>query len=101
MLNQTVLVGRICRARNPEEIKNVGYKYMIQIPNGYEKNKTDLIPFVVKKGIYEKMSEYCADGDVIGVKGKLEIINDNAIVIAEKVTFLSSNQKGASTNVAD
>ena len=62
------------------------------------------IPCILWKGIAENTVEYVKKGDLIGVKGHLQNrnieIDENTKrqaveVIAEKVTFLSSNKKEA------
>lgn len=39
-------------------------------------------------------AEYCKKGDTVGVRGRLEKVNDkDIVVIGEKVTFLSSRKE--------
>jgi len=63
--------------------------------------ESDFIRCVLWNGIAANTSEYCHTGDVIGVKGRLQTSNYNdengkrhfvMEVVAEKVTFLSSNK---------
>ena len=61
---------------------------------------TDFITIIVKESINEQMQTYCQKGDLIGVKGRLQTSNYEkngekkyvTEVIAERVTFLSSNK---------
>jgi hypothetical protein len=89
MLNQLVLVGRIKKVEDNT--------ITLSIPRNYKNNEgiyeTDLIPIILPESILEKSKEYCKIDDVVGVKGRLETKEGNIIVIAEKMTFLSSNQR--------
>ena len=42
---------------------------------------------VVWNGITKQMKEYCKKGDLIGVKGRLEMRDGKAIVVGEKITL--------------
>ena len=108
-MNQVVLVGRLCaepeitgegeRQRSVVTIAvNRPFKNMEGI---YE---TDFIHCVLWNNIALNTFEYCHTGDVIGIKGRLQTrsYEDETKtkkyvmeVIAEKVTFLSSNNKNS------
>ena len=89
MLNQVVLVGRITDEVKTEIIK-------IAVPRPYKNSEgaydTDFIPVVLIGGILDNAKEYCRKGDMIGVRGRIESKEDELVIIAEKVTFLSSNK---------
>ena len=62
---------------------------------------TDFISCVLWKGVAESTVEYCKKGDLVGIKGRIQTrdvdLDDETHkkyveVIAEKVTFLSSNR---------
>ncbi|MEG1506283.1 MAG: single-stranded DNA-binding protein [Bacilli bacterium] len=108
MLNQVVLVGRL--VENPVvSTTETGKKYTFvtlaiarnfKNPDGiYE---SDFIRCVLWNGIASNTTEYCRSGDTIGIKGRLQTnkyedkeknIKYITEVIAEKVTFLSSQRK--------
>ena len=108
-MNQVVLVGRLCaepeitgegeRQRSVVTIAvNRPFKNMEGI---YE---TDFIRCILWNNIALNTFEYCHTGDVIGVKGRLQTRtyeNEEKVkqyimeIIAEKVTFLSSNNKNS------
>lgn len=107
MLNQAVLVGRL--VRDPElhetDSGNKVTNITLAVPRNYKnlncEYDTDFISCVLWKGIAENTATYVKKGDLVGVKGHLQtrsIDLDNEIkknvteVIAEKVTFLSSNR---------
>ena len=104
MLNQVILVGRL--ARNPEvqELEN-GKKVAnitLAVPRSFKNHEgeyeTDFIDCTLWNGVAENASLYCEQRDIIGVKGRLqkdsyEKDGENRTrmnVVAEKVTFLSS-----------
>lgn len=108
MLNQIVIVGRL--VKDPElKITEGGKKISsitLAVPRSYKNMNgtydTDFIDCTLWTGIAENTTEYCEKGDTIGVKGRLQtkiIEKDDGTkrkiteVVAEKVTFLSSNNK--------
>ena len=107
MLNQVVLVGRLVRdveVRTGEN--NTKYSFMtLAIPRS-DKNhdgiyESDFIECVLWNIVATNTAEYCKKGDIVGIKGRLESrkVEENNInktvllVIAEKVTFLSSKKE--------
>lgn len=107
MLNQSILVGRI--VREPEmvetekgtKVANVTLAVKRPFKNSEGEYNTDFISCVLWKGIAESTAEYCKKGDLIGVRGRLQTrpfqkesnYNNSLEVVAERVTFLSSNKK--------
>ena len=108
MLNQVVLVGRL--TDNPTVIDtDSGKKYTainLAVQRAFKNSdgiyETDFIRCILWNGIASNTSEFCQVGDIIGIKGRLqnrsyEDENNNikyiTEVIAERVTFLSHNDK--------
>lgn len=103
MLNQLILVGRL--TSNPvvmtidcKKIATITLAITRPYKNEEGVYETDFIECILKGPVAEKTSEYCKQGDVVGVKGHIEsnLRMDGSRVmelIAEKVTFLSSNSK--------
>lgn len=101
MLNQIVLVGRVTKA--PEMIKNQdGSKFAtldLAIPRTFKNENgeydTDFIDCTLGKGIAENICNYVKKGDLVGVKGRIQNLNNTAQlqIVAEKVSFLSSKEK--------
>ena len=62
---------------------------------------TDFVKCTMWSGVAENTSEYCKQGDLIGIKGRIQtrvIEKDNSKqtiqeVIAEKVTFLAKSKE--------
>ena len=106
MLNQVVLVGRI--VVDPEITKTENNKKMtiltVAVPRAYKNMEgaydTDFIKCVLWAGIAETTCEYCKKGDIVGIKGCIQVNSyekDNEKkysmeVVAEKVSFLSSKK---------
>ena len=114
MLNQVVLVGRLTdnievrESANGKKISTICIAVGRQFKNIDGIYETDFIKCVLWNGIAENTSEYCKKGDVVGIKGRIQVSSYededgkkryNTEVIAEKVTFLS-NKKTLETNVA-
>lgn len=101
MLNQIVLVGRI--TKTPEMMENQdGSKFAIinlTIPRTFKNENgeydTDFIDCTLLKGIAENACKYCKKGDIVGIKGRIQNLNNTAQLqlIAEKVSFLSSKEE--------
>lgn len=105
MLNQVVLVGRLTReiqinkADTGKKIANI----TLAVPRGFKNMDglydTDFIDCILWDSVATNTSEYCHKGDILGVKGRIQsrIVDQNDTkrnvleVIAEKVTFLTSN----------
>lgn len=108
MLNQIILVGRL--VKTPEVVETDSGKKMsyitLAIPRSFKnadgEYDTDFIDCVLWETVAETTSEYCKQGDIIGVKGRIQsrMIEDEdgnnykkMEVVAEKITFLSSKKE--------
>ena len=94
MLNQIVLVGRIKEIKEDKKnkcgIMTLAVQQNFKNSNGeYDINFIDIKMF---GGIAENTKEYCKNGDMVGIKGRLQKLeNDKQLnIIAERVTFLSN-----------
>ena len=107
MLNNVMLVGRLVQDPEVEESDSGKKRSQITLavqrpyknPDGvYE---TDFIDCILWDGLANNLSEYCKKGDVVGVRGRLQVsyyekdgVNHKAVeVIVEKLTFLSSRRQ--------
>ena len=109
MLNQVVLVGRL--VKDPDLLEKEGNKKMsritIAIPRSFKnmngEYESDFINCVLWDSVAKSTVEYCKKGDIVGIKGRIqsrmvESDDDKKYffdVIAERVTFLSTNKKNA------
>ena len=107
MLNQIILVGRL--VKSPEVTETESGKKMsyitLAIPRSFKnadgEYDTDFIDCVLWEAVAENTSEYCKQGDIVGVKGRVQssMVEDEdgnnykkMEVVAEKITFLSSKK---------
>lgn len=98
MLNQIILVGRLTKNVELNEIDNKKQAVITLAVNRAFKNEegiyeTDFIPVMLWNGVAEQTAEYLKKGDLLGVKGRIESNENKIIINAEKVTFLSSKSK--------
>ena len=100
-MNNTMLVGRLTTTPTLEHTEtNQKYtKITLAITRPYKnangEYETDFIPVCIYNEMANSLVEYTRAGDLIGVKGRLENVYNNdtskLIVVADKVTFLSSS----------
>ncbi len=107
MLNQVVLVGRltddpkviITEKNNKRTAINIAVQRAFKNSEGFY--ETDFIRCILWNAIAANTSEYCHKGDLVGIKGRLQnseyLDKENTKryiteVIADKVTFLSSDK---------
>ena len=84
MLNQFALVGRI--TKTPEMMENQdGSKFAIinlAVPRTFKNENgeydTDFIDCTLWKGIAENVCEYCKKGDMVGIRGRIQNLNNTA-----------------------
>lgn len=100
MLNQIVIVGRLVKDLEIVETES-GKKtchLTIAVPRSYKNTNgdydTDFIDCILWSGVAENTVQYCRKGDLLGIKGRVQKGNEDKemIVVAEKVTFLSSKR---------
>lgn len=98
MLNQIVLVGRIVSDPQINETENEKKftTITLAVPRSYKNEdgtyETDFIPCVLWNTVAVNTCEYCKKGDLVGVKGRIQNIEEKLDVVAEKITFLSSRK---------
>ena len=102
MLNNIVLVGRLKELHLEENNEAV---ITLSVPRSFKNEDgeylIDYIDCLLRGNIAKNTIEYCKSDDIIGVKGRIEttqdidennnIFNKKMIVVADKVTFLSSH----------
>ena len=94
MMNTCTFVGRIVKIGELEDNKLI---ITIAITRSYKNSEgiydTDFIDIELYKGMAENTKEYCMVGDLVGVKAKIETIDNKMIIKAEKVSFLASKKQ--------
>lgn len=105
MLNQVVLVGRLTddlEVTETEKGKKVT-SMILAVQRTFKNSdgiyEADFIRCILWNAVASSTSEYCKKGDIVGIKGRLQVSSYEdkdgnkkyaTDVIAEKVTFLSS-----------
>lgn len=90
MLNNCVLMGRL---KELEIKENNGVKMGIMylsIPK--EKEENVILEIVLYENMINNMEKYCDKGDLVGIKGKIDLLDNKTTIIAEKITFLSTRK---------
>ena len=107
MLNQAILVGRLTKepevieTENGKKVSNISIAVPRAFKNADGEYETDFIDISLWNSIAENTAEYCKKGDIIGVKGRIQVDSIEkdgekrftTKVVAEKITFLSSKAK--------
>ena len=108
MMNQTCIIGRLVRDPETKELEdgkrvsNITVAVQRSYKNENGEYEADFIDCTLWNAIADKTTEYCKKGDLVGIKGRLQTNNyENeqgekkkiTEVIAEKLTFLSSNRE--------
>lgn len=103
MTNQIIVVGRIVSDLKINETENgkKSCKVVISVPRSYKNDdgiyETDFIEVMLYSNLANNTTEWCKKGDLIGIRGKIEGKISNGEIdltlVAEKVTFLSSDPK--------
>ena len=107
MLNQVVLVGRLTKDPEVKTSEN-GKKYtsiVVAVSRNYKNSNglydTDFIKCILWNAIAANTCEYCHSGDVVGIKGRLQVSSYETEekemkyvteVVAERVSFLASKK---------
>ncbi len=107
MLNNVMLVGRLANDIEKKTLDN-GKKVLkisLAVNRSYKNPdgiyETDFIDCILWDELANNLSEYCKKGDVIGIRGRLQVssyekddVKRKVVeVVAEKITFLSSKHK--------
>lgn len=81
MLNQFMLLGKLVEIKESSMIIDT---------------ENDKIEIKVSSNMLEKIQNYDVIGTFIGAKGKISSNNDILVLVADKITFLSSKVKEGS-----
>lgn len=98
MLNNFVIVGKIAKIEN-KKIENGASKTIVTVAvsrnfkNINGEYEIDLMPCTLFGGVAETTKEYCKNGDLIALKGRIQINNNEIELIAERLTFLSTRKE--------
>lgn len=94
-MNQLVVVGRL--TVEPTKFDESLFLFSISVPRPYKNDKgeyeTDNIKCLMTNTMEENLTRYVNLGDIIGIKGHIEVKNDTNYVFAEKMTFLGKKEE--------
>ena len=89
-MNQIIIVGRISDIRNEKDDCYIDLVVSRNYKNENGEYEEDVLSIKLFNNIGNTVTEYCKPGDIVGIKGRAESGN---ILVAEKVTFLSSKKE--------
>ncbi len=96
MTNVVVLIGAIEKSYFDEELKIcvVELKLRKTVQVSYDVEEFETYKIKLWKGIYSDVNSLKSftENLILGVKGRLEIINDSVYICAETVSFLGKNK---------
>lgn len=99
MLNMFTVVGRLFEEPTIKKLEDGKEVCDIKlVVNRMYKNEdgiyeTDLVPITLWSGIASNTCQYCHKGDVVGVKGTIQIQDEKVFLVAEKLSFLASKKE--------
>lgn len=105
-MNSVMLVGRLAqdievkKLDSGKEVTKVSLAVNRSYKNADGVYDTDFIDCIFWEGLAKNASEYCKKGDVVGIRGRIQVsyyekdeVKHKVIeVIVEKITFLSSKR---------
>ena len=106
MLNQVIIVGRLVQIVDLGENKGalISIKNMRPFKNADGIYEEDIIDVRVFDGVKNALVEYCKQGDMVGVRGRVQtrIEDDKKVmeIMGDKITFLS-RQENQPSSVSD
>ena len=97
MLNQAILVGRVrdiqkTKKENNKECLSLNIAVSRNYKNTNGEYEIDFLNCILWSGVAENVEQFCNIGDMVGVKGRIQNINNIPNIIAEKVTFLAGKK---------
>jgi single-stranded DNA-binding protein len=96
MLNQVIIVGKL---KKVEKIDNQ-YYLILEVEKDFRENdgilKVEKIKCGVWRGIADSIEDYYQPGQYLMIVGRLENINQELVVIGEKINFSTKFSKGVS-----
>ena len=92
-MNQVVIIGRLNNIEMVDDLvlMNLTYSRPLDYEHENEQPIIDIIPIItsIKNDYLNNLKQ----GDLVGVKGKVEIYNDKLVIRGEKLTVLSLNNE--------
>lgn len=98
MHNLVYLIGRLVddpKIEEEKEVCNITIACTRAFKNENGIYDIDYINIRLENGIATHTCDYCKSGDLVGIKGRLEINENGYVVVAERVSFLASANKSS------
>lgn len=92
MHNMVYLIGRLSTDIK-ENDSTINLAVTRQYKNENGEYETDFVNVKLYGAMLENTIKYIKKGDLIGVKGRLQVEENKLIVVADKLSFLTSNKK--------
>lgn len=83
MLNTVMLIGRYYSVNESNDC----YSLSLIVKDSSDCNMT--IPIAINKHLYDLFLEHCEDNDLVSIKGYISIKDNEVIIVASKIKFLS------------
>ncbi|MBR0386073.1 MAG: single-stranded DNA-binding protein [Erysipelotrichaceae bacterium] len=94
MLNQVIMIGKVSSFPQRNEKDFVLASFTMEVERPYcepdGSHRIDVFPVVLWRGVADVISEKHHLGEVVAVKGRLEMNNGIMEIIAERVSFITS-----------
>ena len=96
MLNQVILVGQVSSVISFEDSNTCKFTLSIskQDPDISALVIKDTFTIQIDEALAERISEHVVVGDTLGIKGSLIPSDSGVKIYADKITFISSKNKG-------
>ena len=95
MTNYVMLIGKLTEKPIFENDKK-DCKITLAVPRSFKNEngeyETDFIDCQLYGYIAQNTVDWINKGELVGVKGRLQVVENNLLVIAEKITFLSTKK---------
>lgn len=100
MHNLVYLIGRLVEdpkieKEDEKEVCSITIACTRQFKNENGIYDIDYINIRLENGIATNTCDYCKKGDLLGIKGRLEVNENSYIVVVERVSFLASANKSS------
>ena len=94
-MNIFTIVGRLKDKPKADERGRMDLELIV--PRSYKNidgvYENDIIKVRLWNPISTTTEEYCESGDIMGVKGRIQVNDNEIILVAEKVSFLSNKKE--------
>lgn len=95
MMNMFTIIGRLKDKPKTDEKGKTDIELIVprSFKNVDGEYENDIIKVRLWNPISTTAQEYCVRGDLMGVKGRIQVNDNEMVLIAEKITFLSSSKE--------